>query len=92
MHLKQNTQFEASKKGMFDKMGVEAVENLHPKKRVILNRVAPDSVGRFFFCVFRIAGRYNLQINSKPFGLIEKLCSICKNMIYIRINEYSLLR
>ncbi|MFS0815105.1 hypothetical protein [Peribacillus phoenicis] len=31
-----------SKKGMFDKMGVEEVENLHSKTRVILTRGAPD--------------------------------------------------
>lgn len=42
MHLKQNTQFEASKKGMFDKKGVEEVENLHSKTKVILTRGAPD--------------------------------------------------
>lgn len=42
IHLKQNTQFEASKKGLFDKEGVEEVENLHSKTRVILIRGAPD--------------------------------------------------
>ena len=42
MHLKQNTQFEASNKGMFDKKGAEEVENMHSKTKVILNRGAPD--------------------------------------------------
>lgn len=39
MHLKQNAQFEARNKGMFDKKGVE---NMHSKTRVILTRGAPD--------------------------------------------------
>lgn len=32
--------------------------------------------------MFHIAGRYNLQINSKPLGLIEKRRSICKHEIH----------
>lgn len=42
MHLKQNTQFEARNKGMFDKKGAEEVENMHSKTKVILNRGALD--------------------------------------------------
>jgi predicted outer membrane protein len=42
MHLKQNTQLEASNKGMFDKKGAEEVENMHSKTKVILNRGALD--------------------------------------------------
>ncbi|WP_162878726.1 hypothetical protein [Peribacillus butanolivorans] len=32
--------------------------------------------------MFRIVGRYNMQINSKPLGLIEKLGSIYKHDIH----------
>ncbi|MGE7187262.1 hypothetical protein ACQKKK_25885 [Peribacillus sp. NPDC006672] len=36
------TKKQAKKKGMFDKKGVEEVENLHSKARVLLYRVAPN--------------------------------------------------
>jgi phosphoribosyl-ATP pyrophosphohydrolase len=49
---KTKSQFEASKKGMFDKMGVEAVENLHSKKESSLIELLQTVVDRFFFvCV-----------------------------------------
>jgi hypothetical protein len=47
---KQNTQLEASQKGILDKMGVEAVENHSQKQASSLKRFLKKGAERLFFC------------------------------------------
>jgi len=65
-------------KRQFDKMGVETFKNLHSNILELLQ----TGIDRLFLYVFHIAGRYNLQIDSKPLCLIEKRRSICKHDIH----------
>lgn len=54
MHLKQNPQFEASKKGMFDKKGVEEVENCI-QESPLLELLQQGLIGSFFCVSYRWA-------------------------------------
>ena len=47
---KQNTQLEAGQKGMLDKMGVEAVENLKQKQASSLKKVPQEWGWTALFC------------------------------------------
>lgn len=79
MHLKQNTQFEASKKGSLIKW---ELRRLRTCIQTSLLELLQTGIDRLFLYVFHIAGRYNLQIDSKPLCLIEKRRSICKHDIH----------
>lgn len=81
MRLKQNTQFEASKKGSLIKWELKRLRTCIQKQESSLLEFLQTGIDRHFF-LFHIAGRYNLQINSKPLGLIEKRRSICTHDIH----------
>lgn len=81
MHLKQNTQFEASKKGSLIKWELRRLRTCIQKQESSSLELLQTGIDRLFF-VFHIAERYNLQINSKPLSLIEKRRSICKHDIH----------
>jgi hypothetical protein len=71
MQLKQNTQFEASKKGMFDEKGVEEFENCIQKQESFLLEVLQTGIDRLFFVCFVSLG--DITANKfEPLGLIEK--------------------